>query len=76
MLNQAEKAYFGALQGLRHKDYLAAMKQFDIAAPYFADHKEFNLLWETTRLLVEVKRNLGTLIVEDRLEIKENFTSG
>jgi hypothetical protein len=76
VLNPAEKAYFGALQALRHKDYLVAKKQFDVAAPHFADQKEFNLLRETTRLLVEVKRKLGTLTVEERLEIKESFTSG
>ena len=58
MLNQAEKAYYFALQALRAKQYDRAMNYFHAAGDFFADNKEFNILRETTALLLEVKREL------------------
>lgn len=76
MLNIGEKAYCAALIALKQKDFAAASKHFEQAAPYFKDDKEFNLYLETTRLLVEVKKELGKLEEDDNLEIEEIFTHG
>jgi hypothetical protein len=76
MLNSGEKAYCAALMALKRKDFMAASEYFNQAAPYFKSDKEFNLYYETTRLLVEVKKELGTLEVDDKLEIEEIFTNG
>ena len=59
MLNQAEKAYYFALQALRAKDYPRAMNYFHAAGDFFHDNREFNILRETTAMLLEVKREIA-----------------
>ena len=71
-----EKAYCSALLALKQKDYTAASNFFKKAAPYFKDDKEFKLYYETTLLLLEVKKTLGKFEDEDKLEIEEIFTNG
>ncbi len=75
MLSLGEKAYCAALLALKNKEYVNALHYFEKAAPYFEKNKEFTLYFETTRLLVEVKSKLGTL-VDDKIEIEEIFTHG
>ncbi len=76
MLKPAEKAYFQALTALKSKDYQAAAEQFDKAAPFFEQDKEFRILSETTRLLVAVTRELKRLGKEESLHIEESFSHG
>ena len=76
MLSVGEKAYCAALLALKNKEYTSALSFFEKAAPFFNNDKEFTLYFETTRLLVEVKSKLGTLVVDDKLEIEEIFTHG
>ncbi len=76
MLSLGEKAYCAALLALKKKEYLQAFENFEKAAPYFANNKEFTLYHDTTKLLVEVKRKLGTLSEDDKIEIEEIFTHG
>jgi len=59
MLNPDEKAYLQALQALRDKQYGQAVGHFDRAAEVFGNNREFSLLRETTRLLLEVKRTIA-----------------
>ena len=76
MLNTSEKAYCLALLALKHKDFKMAVEQFDNAAPYFKEDKEFNLYRESTRLLLVVKQEVEMIEKEDRLEIEEAFPNG
>ncbi len=76
MLKSGEKAYCAALLALKRKDYVAASKHFKVAAPYFENDKEFKLFYETTRLLVEVKKELGEIDRVEKLEIEELFSNG
>ena len=76
MLSVGEKAYCVALLALKNKEYFKAFRNFEKAAPYFTTDKEFKLYFETTRLLVEVKTKLGTIEIDDTLEIEEIFTHG
>lgn len=76
MLKSGEKAYYAALLALKRKDFVSASEQFKTAAPFFENDKEFNLFYETTRLLVEVKKELGKINVEDNIEIEEIFSNG
>lgn len=61
MLNQSEKAYCLALQSLRAHEYDQALNFFNSAADFFKDNREFNILRETTALLMEIKREIATL---------------
>ena len=83
MLNSSEKAYLMALQALKARNYQQAAQQFDRAADFFKENKEFLILRETTKLLLEVKSQLGEPIPSsasddtldiDSLEIEEVFT--
>jgi hypothetical protein len=56
MLNSSEKAYCQALESLA--------RNFDAAAPDFANNEEFGLLHQTTRVLCSVKAELAALEVE------------
>ena len=76
MLNVGEKNYCAALLALKKKDYLTALANFEKAAPYFEEDREFVLYYETVRLLVKVKQELGKLEVDDKLEIEEIFSNG
>lgn len=76
MLNPSEKAYCQALLALKKKDYRAAQVMFDKAAADFRNNREFNILRETTALLIEVKKEIGSSPDSDRLEIKETFSNG
>jgi len=78
MLEPSEKAYFRALRALEKKQYQQAAGYFDQAAEFFDGNQEFNLLRETTRLLVELKQALAVAekTDEDTLIIEETFTDG
>ena len=81
MLEPSEKAYFRALRALEEKQYQQATGYFDQAAEFFDGNQEFNLLRETTRLLVELKQALAVAektgkTDEDTLIIEETFTDG
>ncbi len=76
MLNPGEKAYCAALLALKKKDYSAAMKHFEEAAPFFKENAEFNLLMETTKLLVVVKNERMRLENDDTIEIEEALPYG
>jgi hypothetical protein len=76
MLNPSEKAYCQALLALKGKDYQTAQALFDEAAANFKDNQEFNMLRDVTTLLIEVRKELGGLPDNDRLEIKEVFSNG
>jgi hypothetical protein len=78
MLSPSEKAYCLALQALKHKEFRSAADYFSKAASGFVNNQEFNLLWETTRLLVAVKEELNARQggIEERLEIEEVFSYG
>lgn len=78
MLEPHEKAYLKALQALRDKQYHQAAGFFDQAAEFFADNQEFCLLRETTRLLLEVKKEIAAAegYENDALMIEEVFTDG
>lgn len=76
MLTSGEKSYCAALMALKRKDYMTASEHFKKAAPYFEHDKEFNLIFETTQLLVDVKKELGRYEKEDSIEIEEIFTDG
>lgn len=78
MLESAEKAYCQALQALKAKQYQHAAGHFDRAAEFFVNNTEFNLLRQTTRLLVALKNEIAA--AENReietLTIEEVFTNG
>jgi len=78
MLEPSEKAYYRALRALEEKQYQQAVGYFDQAAEFFEGNQEFNLLRETTRLLVELKQALAAAeeTDEDTLIIEETFTDG
>ena len=78
MLNPDEKAYLQALQALRDKQYGPAVGHFDRAAEVFGNNREFSLLRETTRLLLEVKQTIAAAEGrnDDVLTIEENLIDG
>jgi hypothetical protein len=78
MLNQSEKAYCLALQALKAKQYQQAVGHFDRAAAFFVDNKEFNLLRETTRLLVALKKEIAATDqkYDETLIVQEVFSNG
>ncbi len=76
MLSGGEKAYCAALLALKRKDYATALEQFEIAAPFFGEDKEFKLYLETTRLLVKVKEALARNKTGDKIDIEEVFSNG
>ncbi len=76
VLNPSEKAHCRALVALKNKDYRLAVEEFDKAAPFFREDKEFALLRETTRLLVTVQNEIATQTKSERLEIEEVFSDG
>jgi|WetSurMetagenome_2_1015567.scaffolds.fasta_scaffold1547202_2 hypothetical protein len=78
MLTSAEKAYCLALLALKHKEFRKAVDLFEEAAPGFENNQEFNLLWETTRLLVAVRDELKTREggIEERIQIEEVYSYG
>ena len=76
MLDPAEKAYCSALLALKRKEYEAASDYLDKAANRFAEDSEFNILRETTRLLLAVREELTGLRNEDTIEIEEAFAHG
>jgi len=78
MLDPEEKAYLLALQALRDKQYGQAVGHFDRAAENFGNNREFSLLRETTRLLLEVKRTIAAAEGrnDDVLTIEETLSYG
>jgi hypothetical protein len=71
MLNASEKAYCLAMQSLREKKYRQALDLFDQAASFFEANAEFNLLRETTRVLLAVKSELIRLGADDSVVVEE-----
>ena len=65
MLSDTEKAYCRAMAALKNKDYSEAVENFEKAAESYGTNSEFNLLYQSTRLLVEVKRELSTTAAID-----------
>ncbi len=59
MLSETEKAFCQALTELRQKEYAKAVESFEKAAKDFGTNSEFNLLYQSTRLLFEIKRELA-----------------
>lgn len=76
MLSGGEKSYVAALMALKRKDYRTALEQFEKAAPYFSEDKEFNIYLETTRLLLAVKDEIARPRTHERLDIEEVFSNG
>ncbi len=76
MLSHPEKAYWQALMAVRRKDYLSAARFFEQAAPGMRKNREFDLLRETNRLLLAVKRELDSPNVESSIDIEEKFSHG
>ncbi len=60
LLESAEKAYCQALLALKAGEYEQAADWFLVASPQFANNREFLVLHESTRLLVEVRQQLQT----------------
>lgn len=72
MLHPAEKAYYQALVALHGKAYELALGQFEQAAGYFEHDRDFAVLYETTRLVVEVRRQLaGVSSTKEEIELIE-----
>ena len=69
MLDQEEKAYCLALLALKDKDYPAASGHFNGVASHFKDNWEFNLLSQTTELLLAVKEERKKLDGENMIEL-------
>ncbi|UCD64298.1 MAG: hypothetical protein JSW34_02335 [Candidatus Zixiibacteriota bacterium] len=61
---------------LKQKDYRAAQEHFERAAPFYGDDKEFNLCFETTRLLNAVRTELAGPASTDKIDIEEVFSDG
>ncbi|MGH8014864.1 MAG: hypothetical protein ACREBV_01585 [Candidatus Zixiibacteriota bacterium] len=59
MLSETEKAYFRALLALKEKDYDTAVGAFDNASAAFGTNGEFSLLYQSTRLLLEVRKEIA-----------------
>lgn len=79
MLNPSEQAYFDGLVALKRKDYSGASDCFDKAAGFFNGNREFNLIRETTALLLAVRAELLRYEEDrsdDKLEIEEIIPNG
>ena len=75
MLNPGEKAYCRALLALKNKDYRLAADEFEKAAPHFKHDREFNLIMETNRVLVAVKKKIA-VEESDAIEVEEALPYG
>ncbi len=75
MRPETEKAYCEALAALKQKNYSEAVERFEIAALEYGTNNEFNLLYQSTRLLLEVKKELKA-IARISLEEKELIING
>jgi len=75
MLNPGEKAYCQALLALKNRDYRRAAVEFEKAAPYFSEDREFNLIMETNRVLVAVKEKIAAED-SDQIEVEEILPYG
>ena len=76
MLSENEKAYCQALTALKQKEYSQAVECFEKAAQEFETNDEFNLLYQSTRLLVEVKQELAGATMKIPSEEKELIING
>ena len=59
MLSEHEKAYSQALLALKRKEYSNALESFEKAASGYGTNGEFILLYQSTRVLFEIKRELA-----------------
>ncbi|MDF1544663.1 MAG: hypothetical protein P1R58_06125 [bacterium] len=75
MLNPGEKAYCQALLALKSKSYRLAAEEFEKAAPHFKNDREFNLIMETNRVLVAVKKKIAAQ-ESDTIEVEEILPYG
>ncbi|MEW5994252.1 MAG: hypothetical protein AB1744_07640 [Candidatus Zixiibacteriota bacterium] len=76
MLKPEEKAYCEALVALKRKKYEVAAEQFHKAAPLFEENREFNLLRETTGLLLAVREELAKGQTQGTRESPEVIADG
>jgi hypothetical protein len=76
MLSPSEKAYCRALLALKQGDFQVAAAQFGVAAEHFHGNTEFNLLKETTALLLAVRDERRQLKADDEIEIAEVYSDG
>lgn len=78
MLSDTEKAYCQALLALKRKDYHKAVEHFNSSAQAFGTNSEFNLLYQTACLLVEVKKELASTVetLKIRSDEKELVING
>ncbi len=76
MLSENEKAYCQALMALKRKDYRKAVENFEKAAANFGTNSEFNLLYQSTRLLMQVKQELAGAAMRNQSEAKELIING
>ncbi|MEW5923567.1 MAG: hypothetical protein AB1746_06230 [Candidatus Zixiibacteriota bacterium] len=75
MLNDADKAYYRALQALKEKDYRAAAGFLKNAENQFAEKPEIRILSEATELLLAVKDEIYEL-ENETIEIEEILING
>ena len=76
MLAKREKAYCRALLALKKRDYKTAMSCFGSADGDFGTNSEFNLLYQTTKLLLAVRTELEAKTVSDIETKKEMIING
>lgn len=76
MLSEHEKAYCQALLALKQKEYSKALESFEKAAKAYGTNGEFNILYETTRLLIEIKNELAGETPTKPKEEKELIING
>lgn len=76
MLSEHEKAYCQALLALKQKEYSQALESFEKAAGANGTNGEFNLLYQSTRLLIKVKNELAGETLTKPLEEKELIING
>lgn len=75
MLNDAEKAYYRALQALKEKDYRAAAGFLKTTENQFAERPELRILSEATELLLAAKDEIYEL-ENETIEIEEILING
>ncbi len=76
MLVDSEKAYCQALLALKNRDYQTAVMKFAKASGDFGTNEEFDLLYQTTQLLLAVKQELALEAEDIEIAGKELMTNG
>jgi len=76
MLVDSERAYSQALLALKNKDYQTAVMKFAKASGDYRTNEEFDLLYQTTQLLLAVKQELALEARDIEIAGKELLTNG